>query len=81
MNKDKAEPSSSASDASHSSEGAWVEIDCATGTGQFAIMTDVLPADAAPTPLIASPTVKRRTLDDMRRLSEEIKRRRGDGDI
>ena len=58
-------------------DGTWVEIDCETETGSFAIVTDVLPSEAAVTkPGAGSETSKRRTLDDMRRLSEEIKRKR-----
>jgi hypothetical protein len=90
-------------------DGTWVEIDCETETGAFAIITDVRPPDAAPKsnggespnrrtlndqfaiiadvpppeaapkPSISGETSRRRTLDDMRRLSEEIKRKRQSG--
>ena len=46
---------------------------------QFAIITDVLSAEAAPKPSTSGETPRRRTLDDMRRLSEEIKRKRQSG--
>ena len=60
-------------------DGKWVEIDCEAETGSFVIMTDVLPAEAAPKPSTSGETPRRRTLDDMRRLSEEIKRKRQSG--
>jgi hypothetical protein len=68
-------------------DGTWVEIDCEAETGAFAIITDVLPLEAAPKSVSGASEVRpksgasgnpsqRRTLDDMRRLSEEIKRKR-----
>jgi hypothetical protein len=60
-------------------DGTWVEIDCEADTGAFAIVTDVLPAEAAVKPSTSGETLRRRTLDDMRRLSEEIKRKRQAG--
>ena len=57
-------------------DSTWVEIDLEVETGAFAILTDVLPPEAAPKPSTSGETTKRRTLDDMRRLSEEIKRKR-----
>jgi hypothetical protein len=91
-------------------DGTWVEIDCETETGAFAIITDVLPVEAAPKsrggekpdhrtlndlvamvtdmlpievapkPSTKSEPPERRSLDDMRRLSEEIKRKRQSGE-
>jgi hypothetical protein len=74
-------------------DGTWVDIDCETETGSFAIITDVLPlegapksnagesakASEAPKSSTSGETHRRRTLDDMRRLSEEIKRKRESG--
>jgi hypothetical protein len=64
-----------------SEDGKWTQIDCSSETGPFAIVTDVLPAEAAPKPSSSSSAERprRRTLDDMRRLSEEIKRKRQSG--
>jgi hypothetical protein len=60
-------------------DGTWAEIDCETETGSFAIITDVLPPEAAPKLITGGETARRRTLDDMRRLSEEIRRKRQSG--
>ena len=67
-------------------DGKWLDIDSEVETGTFAIITDVLPPEAAPKSPTAAPkagtsgeTHRRRTLDDMRRLSEEIKRKRESG--
>ena len=49
-------------------------------TGAFAIITGVIAPEAAPKPSTSGGTTKRRTLDDMRRLSEEIKRKRQSGE-
>jgi hypothetical protein len=83
MGEKKVETPTILSQSDDPQDGTWVQIECETETGAFAIITDVLPPElapqAAPQPTNTGKTLQRRTLDDMRRLSEEIKRKRQPG--
>jgi hypothetical protein len=76
MGEKRVDKSSSQPVSDDPEDGKWVKIDCEAETGAFAIVTDVFPPEAAPKPSTSGETTRRRTLDDMRRLSEEIKRKR-----
>jgi hypothetical protein len=83
MGVKRVDKSASRSISDDPEDGTWMAIDCETETGAFAIIADVPPPEAAPKPATKpatrGETSKRRTLDDMRRLSEEIKRKRQAG--